>query len=210
MWARWREAGPKAEDQTQKCRCWGFQCFDLGFGHWSRTLEVINVKRWITPGPKQKKKENKMENKRNNKTSKTNHTFATKKVREEKHEHKATTWKNTITKTNCHKTSKKNPRFPLFFGHPGGVGKFLRIIFWWWTKPKRKKLKNGPKNNTPKIGKRYFSPDFLMVPKARVNKRSRGGRFFDTAPSQMFFVYPPFGGSNFKGRVYANDIILQK
>ena len=139
-----------------------------------------------------------MENKRNNKTSKTNHTFATKKVHEEKHEHKATTWKNTITKTNCHKRSTKNPCFPLFFGHPGGVGKFLRIIFWCRTKPKRKKYKNGPNNKAPKIGKRYFSPDFLMVQKARVNERSGGGAFFWYSSVANVSCLPPFWGVQFQ------------
>ena len=163
--------------------------------------------------PPQKKNitENKRKTKGKCKTSKTNHTFATKKVHQEKHEHKDTTWKkyHHQNKT-ATKQAKKNPCFPLFFGHPGGVGKFLRIIFARRTKPKRKKQKNGPKNKTPKSGKRYFSPDFLMVPKARVNKRSGGGRFFDTARSKTNFFYPLFWGSNFKGRVYTNDIILQK
>ena len=156
--------------------------------------------------PPQKKNGKHKENKRNNKTARPNHTFATKKVHEEKHEHKDTTWKNTITKTNCHETSKK-PLFSSFFGHPGRVGKFLRIIFWRRTKPK---TKNRPKNENPKIGKRYFSRDFLMAPKGRVNKRSGGGRFFDTARSKTKFLDPLFWGSNFKGRVYANDIVLQK
>ena len=97
-------------------------------------------------------------------------------------------------KQNSHETSKKNPCFPLFFGHPGGVGKFLRIIRARQPKPKTKKQKNGPKNKTPKSGKRYFSPDFLMVPKARVNKRSGGGRFFDTARSKTIFFTPFLGG----------------
>ena len=105
----------------------------------------------------------------------------------------------------------KKPLFSPVFGHPGGVGKFLRIIFFWRrTKPKTKKQEKWAKKQNPKIGKHCFSPDFLMVPKGRVNKRSGGGRFFDTARSQTNLFDPLFWGSNFKGRVYTNDIILQK
>ena len=154
--------------------------------------------------------QNKRKTKGKSKTSKTNDTFAMKKVHSEKHEHRDTTWKNTTTQKKCHKTSKKKPCFPLFFGHPGGVGKFLRIIFWRRTKPKTKKKKNGPKKKNPKIGKRYFSPDFFMAPKGRVNKRSGGGAFFWYSSVEDESFDPLFWGSNFQGRIYANDIILQK
>ena len=53
----------------------------------------------------------------------------------------------------------------------------------------------GQKTKTPKSGKRYFSPDFLTVPKARVNKRSGGGAFFlYSSVEDEFFLSPFFGG----------------
>ena len=159
-----------------------------------------------TPPPPPKKK---TENKKNNKTARLNHTCATKKVHEEKHEHKDTTWKNTITKANCHKTSKK-PLFSLFFGHPGRVGKILRIIFWRRTQPKTKKKKNGPKNENPKIGKRYFSPSFWWLPKQELISGRGGGAFFWYSSVEDEFYWPPFLGVQFPRPMYANDIILQK
>ena len=97
------------------------------------------------------------------------------------------------------RNEQKKPCFPLFFDHPGRVGKNLRIILLRRTKPKTKKKKNGPKNENPKIGKRYFSPDFLMAPKARVNKRSAGGRFFLKLRRKCFFVTPFLGGPSSQG-----------
>ena len=86
--------------------------------------------------------------------------------------------KTPSPKQTATRQAKKNPCFPLFFGHPGRVGTHFEDNFSAANETKNKKKKNGPENENPKIGKRYFSPDFLRAPKARVNKRSGGGRFF--------------------------------
>ena len=140
MWARWKceGAGPKAEHQKQNFRYWGFLWFDLVFGHWCRTIEVINVKRWIPPPPQKKRTENKKKTEGTSKTARTNHTFATKKVHEEKHEHKDTTWKNTTTKKICHKGQKSRTRksenaiFPLIFWCLRKE-KLIRGRFFWYS-----------------------------------------------------------------------------
>ena len=84
------------------------------------------------------------------------------------------------------------------------------IIFRGRTNPRTEEKENGPKIENAKNGKHYFSPVFLLSPKGRVNKRAGGGRFFDTGRSSDLFLDPVFWGSIFKGRVNANDIILQK
>ena len=49
-----RVQAPKQNIKNKNFRHWGFQWFVHVFGHWYRTTEVINVKRWITPPPKKK------------------------------------------------------------------------------------------------------------------------------------------------------------
>ena len=86
------------------------------------------------------------------------------------------------------RNEQKKTLFSPVFWPPRKSGKNFEDNFLVANKTKNKKKKNGPKNENPKIGKRYFSPDFLMAPKARVNKRSGGGHFFDTARSANVFL----------------------
>ena len=119
---------------------------------------------------------------------------------------------HVINKNITKKTEKQvheNPCFPLFFGNPKKRAEIGRIIFRGQTKPRTEKKENGPKIENVKNGKHYFSPDFLMSPKGRVNKRAGGGGF-DIARSTDLFLDPLFWKSIFKGRVHANDIVLQK
>ena len=104
--------------------------------------------------------------------------------------------KKNITRTNCHETSKKTLFFfSLFLATSEEREKFWGQFFG----GEQSHQKNGPKNENAKIGKRYFSPDFLMPPKGRVNKRSGGGGAFFWYSSVEGEVFgPSFFGVRFQ------------
>ena len=55
MWARWEKVwGCRPQSRTSKTKISHVGVFSvliLFFGHWCRTMEVINLKRWVTPPP---------------------------------------------------------------------------------------------------------------------------------------------------------------
>ena len=166
--------------------------------------------------PPQKKKnitENKKKTEGTGKAARTNHTFATKKVHEEKHEHKDTTCKKHHHQKNLPRDKQKKTLFFPGFWPPRKSGTNFEDNFSAANKTqKQKKKKNGPLIENAKIGKRYFSPDFLMPPKGRVNKRAGGGGgvFLMQLGRRRSFWTLFFGGPISKVECTQTDMILRK
>ena len=139
--------------------------------------------------------ENKRKTKGKCKTSKTNHTFATKKVHQEKHEHKDTTWKkyHHQNKT-ATKQAKKTLVFPCFLATPEEWENF-----WGWflrgeQNKKEKNRKMGQKTKPRKAENAIFPLIFWWFQQQELISGPGGGRFFDTARRRRIFFTPFFGG----------------
>ena len=105
----------------------------------------------------------------------------------------------------------KNPCFPLFFWQPWKRGRNFVDNFSWANKTKNRKEGKWAKNREREKRKHYFSPDLLMSPKGRVNKRAGGGRFIHTARSTVLFLDPLLGvhfqRSSQRKRYYTTKIV---
>ena len=188
----------------------------LFFGHWYRTIEVINVKRY-TPSPKKNITENKKKTKGTSKTARTNQTFAAMKVPEGNTSIRTPHGNNRKPKCNIFDKKRENNStktlvFPCFFWQPWKRGRNLGGYFFGGEQKNQgtEKKENGPKIKNAKNGKRYFALIFWCLQKEELISRPGGGGFLDTALSTVLFLDPLFWGSIFKGRVNANEITLQK
>ena len=84
MWARWEKVwGCRPQSRTSKTKISHVGVFSvliLFFGHWCRTIEVINLKRWVPPPPPKKKEKPKRRTKGTSNRARKNPTFVIKKV----------------------------------------------------------------------------------------------------------------------------------
>ena len=193
MWARWQceGAGPEAEHQKQTFQTLGLSVVCSCFGHWCRTIEVMNVKQ-----QKHKKKKHigkKGNEKENVKQQRQITPLQRRRCMERNTCVRTPHGKIPPPKQNSHETSKIKPLFSPVFWPPRRSGKIFEDNSCATTKTKNKKSEKWAKKQKPRKAENAIFPlVFWWFQKQELISGPGGGVFLIQLGRRRFFS--PFLG----------------